>query len=214
MMVVEKQQQKTKTNNQTNPRPSKAQNPPSLPAPRSSLSPHRQTITPMKRHAYTHLTLQEYQQLDQHIQHQGFPNRTAYFTAVARVTLYGWHTDYHTPESRLDPETLAWITWHKHRMTQEDQLRQQFFDIITDLAFPVIAARGSQTAWDLLQNELQNQLAQQTGTLPSYQQLKTWIQTYETIHAEALGRHRADLIRENARQTEQHQNHLTGTDHD
>ena len=214
MMVVEKQQQKTKTNNQTTPGHQKRKTPPSLPAPRSSLSPHRQTITPMKRHAYTHLTLQEYQQLDQHIQHQGFPNRTAYFTAVARVTLYGWHTNYHTPESRLDPETLAWITWHKHRMTQEDQLRQQFFDIITDLAFPVIAARGSQTAWDLLQNELQNQLAQQTGTLPSYQQLKTWIQTYETIHAEALGRHRADLIRENARQTEQHQDHLTGTDHD
>ncbi|MCQ2355890.1 MAG: hypothetical protein MJ014_02560 [Methanocorpusculum sp.] len=32
--------------------------------------------------------------------------------------------------------------------------------------------------------------------------MKTWMQVYETIHAEELGRHRADLARGTARETE------------
>lgn len=42
--------------------------------------------SPMKRHAYTHLTEEEYPQPDELAHHQGFTNRTAYFTTVARMT--------------------------------------------------------------------------------------------------------------------------------
>ena len=105
----------------------------------------------MKRHAYTHLTEDEYQQLDALIRHQGFTNRTAYLTAVARVTLYGWQTKYHLSPGELNPATAEWIAWHKSRITAEDRLRQTYFDVLTDLAFPVIASRGAQLTFHLLQ---------------------------------------------------------------
>jgi len=45
-------------------------------------------------------------------------------------------------------------------------------------------------------------MAERTGIIPSYEQLKTWMQVYETIHAEELGRHRADLARDTTQETE------------
>jgi hypothetical protein len=131
-----------------------------------------------------------------------FTSTSAYITAVCRTTLYGWHTSYHTPDQDLNPETAAWIAWHKSRMTKEDGLRQTFFDVLTDLAFPVIAARGAQLALHLLQTDIETAMAERTGIIPSYEQLKTWMQVYETIHAEELGRHRADLARDTAQETE------------
>ena len=171
---------------------------------RTSLSALRseKLHAPMKRHAYTHLTEEEYQQLDELIRHQGFTTRTAYLTAVARVTLYGWQTKYHLPSGELDPVTAAWITWHKSRVTAEDQLRQTYFDILNDLAFPVIAARGAQLAFHLLRDEIETAMAERTGIVPSFDCMKTWTQVYETIHAEELGRHRADLTRDAARDTD------------
>lgn len=156
----------------------------------------------MKRHAYTHLTEDEYQQLDALILHQRFTNRTAYLTAVARVTLYGWQTKYHLPPGEFDPVTAEWITWHKSRMTAEAELRQTYFVVLTDLAFPVIASRGAQLAFHLLQSDIEKALAERTGTVPSYDCMKTWTQAYETIHAEQLGRHRAGLALDVVRESE------------
>jgi len=146
------------------------------------------------------LTDEEYQTLGTLIRRMGFANRKAYITAVCRATLYGWQTKYQTPDTELDPETAAWIAWHKSRMTTEDQLRQTFFDILTDLAFPVIASRGGQLAFHLLQTDIETAMAERTGIVPTFACMKTWTQIYETIHAEPLGRHRADLARETAQE--------------
>ena len=148
---------------------------------------------------YVTLTDDEYQTLDTLIHRMGFPHKIAYITAVARVTLYGWHTKYHASDADLDPLTADWIAWHKNRVTKEDRLRQTYFDILSDLAFPVIAARGAQLAFHLLQNEIEAAMAERTGLIPSYDCMKTWIQIYETINAEELSRHRADLARDTAR---------------
>ena len=155
-----------------------------------------------RKHLYALLTDEEYQTLDTLIHRMGFPHKIAYLTAVCRTTLYGWQTKYHVPSGELDPETADWIAWHKNHMTKEDLLRQTYFDILTDLAFPVIASRGAQLAFHLLQNEIETAMAEQAGMLPSYDQLKTWTQIYETIHAEELGRHRAGLARDTAQETE------------
>ncbi|MDE2518552.1 MAG: hypothetical protein O0W93_03945 [Methanocorpusculum sp.] len=156
----------------------------------------------MRQHTYTNLTDEEYRAFGDFVRRAGFPTKSAYFTAVVRVSIYRPHLDYHTPPDELDPTTLAWIQHWKNSMTTEDRLRQTYFDILTDLAFPVIASRGAQLAFHLLQNEIETAMAEQAGMLPSYDQLKTWTQIYETIHAEELGRHRADLALEVVRESE------------
>ena len=162
---------------------------------------HHPTPLPRK-YLYAFLSEEEYHDLCTIIRTMAFPSTSAYITAVCRTTLYGWHTNYHTPEQDHNPETAAWIAWHKNRMTKEDGLRQTFFDVLTDLAFPVIAARGAQLAFHLLQSEIETAMAERTGIVPSFDCMKTWMQIYETIHAEELGRHRADLARDTARETE------------
>jgi len=156
-----------------------------------------------RKHLYAFIDDEEYQALTTLIRRMEFPTLSAYFTAVARVTLYGWQTKYQTPDPELDPKTAAWITWHKSRMTAEDELRQQFFTVLTDLAFPVIASRGGQLAFHLLQAEIETAMAERTGIVPTFACMKTWMQIYETIHAEPLGRHRAGLAREATEEAEQ-----------
>ncbi|MCZ0861585.1 hypothetical protein O0S10_10210 [Methanocorpusculum sp. MG] len=155
-----------------------------------------------RRSLYAFINDEEYQNFDTIIKKMQFPSTSAYLTAIIRVTLYGWQTKYHVPSGDLDPATADWIAWHKNRMTKEDRLRQTYFDILTDLAFPVIASRGAQLAFHLLQNEIETAMADRTGLIPSHEQLKTWTQIYETIHAEQLGRHRADLALEVVRESE------------
>ncbi|HJK77700.1 MAG TPA: hypothetical protein O0Y06_08825 [Methanocorpusculum sp.] len=156
----------------------------------------------MRQHTYTNLTEEEYRAFGDFVRRAGFPTKSAYFTAVVRVSIYRCHRDYHTPSEKLDPTTLAWIQHWKNSMTAEDELRQTYFDVLTELAFPVIASRGGQLAFHLLQTEIECEMADRTGTIPPYEQMKTWTQVYETIHAEELGRHRADLARDAARETE------------
>lgn len=61
----------------------------------------------MRKQTYTNLTDEEYRTLGTLIRHMGFFNRTDYFTAVAHVTLYGYHTNTHkeTTCPDLDPDT-------------------------------------------------------------------------------------------------------------
>ena len=87
-------------------------------------------------------------------------------------------------------------------LTAEAELRQTYFDVLTDLAFPVIASRGAQLAFHLLQSDIETALAERTGIVPSYDCMKTWTQVYETIHAEEPGRHRADLALDGIQESE------------
>ena len=159
--------------------------------------------SPTRKYLYAFLTDEEYKDFCTVIRTMAYPTTSAYITAVARVTLYGWHTRYHAAADDLDPATAAWIAWHQRRMTAEDTLRQQFFDVLTDLAFPVIAARGAQLAFHLLQTEIETALAERCGLVPSYDCMKTWTQVYETIYRQQLDEHRAGLARESSREREQ-----------
>ncbi|MDR0980439.1 MAG: hypothetical protein LBL85_01410 [Methanocalculaceae archaeon] len=156
-----------------------------------------------RKYLYALLSEEEYTNLCTIIRKMAFPSTSAYITAVCRTTLYGWQTKHQTPDPELDPKTAAWILWHKSRMTAEDELRQQFFNVLTDLAFPVIASRGGQLAFHLLQAEIETAMAERTGIVPTFACMKTWMQIYETIHAEPLGRHRAGLAREATEEAEQ-----------
>ena len=133
----------------------------------------------------------------------GFQNRSAYYTAVTRITLYGWHAGSRTQDGELDPDSAAWIAYRKTVADAEDNLRQAYFDILTDLAFPVIATRGGQRAFHLLQQEIENAVADQTGIVPSYDQMQHWMQIYETIFERQLAEHRTSLNYE-ARIEEEH----------
>lgn len=162
--------------------------------------------TPYQRRSlYAFINDEEFRNFDALVRKMQFASTSAYLTAVVRVTLYGWQTNYHAPEKDLAPETAAWIAWHKNRMGECDRLRQTYFDILSDLAFPVIASRGGQLAYHLLQAEIEAEMAERTGIIPSREQLKHWTQIYETIYAEQLGSYRADLVREAAREEEEYQ---------
>ena len=157
----------------------------------------------MKRHTYTLLTEKEYETLGDLIRKMGFASRSAYFTAVSRVTLYGHHTKTTAPQGELDPDSAAWIAYRKTVADAEDNLRQEYFDVLTNLAFPVIATRGGQRAFHLLHQEIENAVADHAGIVPSYDQMQHWMQIYETIFARQLAEHRTSLNYE-ARIEEEH----------
>ena len=157
---------------------------------------------PQRRSLYAVLTSEEYQNLGHIVKKLQFPSTSSYLTAVCHTTLYGWHTCCHIPDADLDPVTSTWIRWQKARMQEEDRLRQTYFDLLSDLAFPVIAARGAQLAFHLLENEIETALAERTGCIPPADQLKNWTRIYETIYAEELGKHRAGLLRETTEETD------------
>ncbi|MDV0444316.1 hypothetical protein [Methanorbis rubei] len=150
----------------------------------------------MKRHAYTNLTDEEYQNLGKLVKNMGYQSRSAYYTAVSRVTLYGCHAAKHHITGDLDPPTIQWIAARRSAALAHDLMWQTYFDILSELAFPVIASRGAQTAYELLFSELQSAMTERLGRIPTIEQMRVWIQAYETTYADQLAEHRAELNRE------------------
>ena len=148
---------------------------------------------PSRKYLYAFLTDEEYTGLCTLIREMAFPSTSAYITAVARVTLYGWHTNYHAPQDPIESAAAEWIAYRKSIMQDEERLRQKYFDVLTELAFPVIATRGGQRAFHLLEQEIENAVADHAGIVPSYDQMQYWMQIYETIFERQLAEHRTNL---------------------
>ncbi|MDO5845080.1 MAG: hypothetical protein Q4Q53_08055, partial [Methanocorpusculum sp.] len=83
-----------------------------------------------RKHAYTNLSVDEYNLLDESIEQLEFTSRTDYFTACAHVLIYGknpfeWNTALHT-------------------LRQKNELmKKTFFDTVHEKAFSIIAMNGT-----------------------------------------------------------------------
>ncbi|MDU9376838.1 hypothetical protein McpSp1_14720 [Methanocorpusculaceae archaeon Sp1] len=150
-------------------------------------------INYVRKTLYAVLTDKEYCTFGELIHRMGFANKTAYLTSVIQHSLYGYHVRFSIPAGELDPDAGAWIQYRKRMMQDEDRLRQNYFDVLTDLAFPVIATRGGQRAFHLLEQEITDAVADRAGIVPTGDQMRYWMQVYETIFAEQLAEYRTNL---------------------
>lgn len=148
----------------------------------------------------TYLTISETESktLDALIKDLGFTSRTEYFTAVAHVAIYGPFAD-----NQNNPGQPA-TTWIKTLTGDRDTtLTQQetFMDILHEIAFPVIAARGGEHTLTLIAGDLKTAMLDRCGAIPTNAQMKEWTTIFENIFRPELTRYRTTQYRDKIAKT-------------
>ena len=117
----------------------------------------------------------------------GYASRTELVTALLRALIYA-------KPFRKDTEELNNILTLE---TELDKLRESFFSVIEEYAFPVLAMHGPDYTYRALYAELKTWMYQKSGAVPQDADMKEWIRLYSAIK-------KGDIIRYRiARTTEQ-----------
>lgn len=140
----------------------------------------------MRKHIYTTLTGEEYSLLNEIVQNAGFASRTEYFTEVAKATIYGI-------------ETGKWIEKIRTRTTDRTRIAETFFAILGELAFPVIAMKGSRTALNALADGLRAEMYSRIGIIPCEDELNELAREYEMLFRPEFAAYRAEIHAETTR---------------
>ena len=152
----------------------------------------------MRHSAYLNITKEEAEALDRKLHRNGFANRTEYFTACAHVTLYG---KLSTGKKPLNPQIADWITNVGTTGRTAEKLQETFIELLHEIAFPVIAARGSEAALTLLAEDLRAAMFERTGTVPNPAEMEEWMQIFENIYRPELISFRAEQYRRSLTET-------------
>lgn len=147
----------------------------------------------MRIATYLSITEQEAKQLDLKLKDTPFESRTDFITACARTFLYGT-----TDPGHKNPGPLMenWIHNIRTIARQQETIRQTYFDILKELAFPVIAMRGSKTAYHLLRKDLERTMLERCGSVPPAEQMQTLMKAFEETHMPEIIRHRSETLKE------------------
>ena len=146
----------------------------------------------MRHSAYLNITKEEADALDRKLHRNGFANRTEYFTACAHVTLYGRLI---AGEKTLHPQVTTWIADVGTCGRTTEKLQQAFIELLHELAFPVIAARGGDAALTLLAEDLRAEMYERTGNVPTPAAMGDWMPVFENIYRPELLSFRAEQYR-------------------
>lgn len=146
----------------------------------------------MRRATYLNLSEAERKTLDALLHQIGFRSRTEYFTACAHVALYGRFAE---EKRNPDPLTTRWITTLQTTHTETTRMQEAFIDILHELAFPVIAARGGQTALTLLADDIRTAMFERCDAVPTTAEMEEWTKIFENIFRPELISYRTDQYR-------------------
>ncbi|WP_338094740.1 hypothetical protein [Methanorbis furvi] len=133
----------------------------------------------MRKHIYLILTKEENDLLDEIIHSAGFTTRSGYIAAVAKTTLYGLNTG-------------EWIEKIRKLATDKNRTEAVFFALLSELAFPAIAMKGSKIALEALIEELKSEMYNRTGIVPETSDLERLAGEYETLYRPELLAYRTE----------------------
>ena len=110
----------------------------------------------------------------------GYTSRTELVTALLRFLIYA-------KPFRKDTENVNSITTLE---TELDTLRDAFFDVRDEYAFPVIAMHGADHACRALANDLKTWMYMKCKAVPQEADMKEWIKIYAAIKKGDIIRYR------------------------
>ena len=134
-----------------------------------------------KAYAYANLTPTETDKLDEIAETLGYQSRTDLYTAAAHILLYGDTADF----DRQNKRTTA--------LTRRMKV---FFDIVDELAFPVIALRGIAPVYTFLLDDIRRELFNRTDAVPTDETLKHWLKIYANINRTRLDEYCDEIRRQ------------------
>ena len=134
-----------------------------------------------KAYAYANLTPIETEKLDEIADTLGYQSRTDLYTAAAHILLYG---------------DAAEFVRQNNRKTVLTRRMKVFFDIVDELAFPVIALRGIAPVYTFLLDDIRRELFNRTDAVPSDETLKHWLKIYANINRTRLDEYCDEIRRQ------------------
>ena len=134
-----------------------------------------------KSYAYANLTPIETEKLDEIADTLGYQSRTDLYTAAAHILLYG---------------DAAEFVRQNNRKTVLTRRMKVFFDIVDELAFPVIALRGIAPVYTFLLDDIRRELFNRTDAVPTDETLKHWLKIYANINRTRLDEYCDEIRRQ------------------
>ena len=134
-----------------------------------------------KAYAYENLTPIETEKLDEIADTLGYQSRTDLYTAAAHILLYG---------------DAAEFVRQNNRKTVLTRRMKVFFDIVDELAFPVIALRGIAPVYTFLLDDIRRELFNRTDAVPTDETLKHWLKIYANINRTRLDEYCDEIRRQ------------------
>ena len=134
-----------------------------------------------KAYAYANLTPIETEKLDEIADTLGYQSRTDLYTAAAHILLYGDAAEFVRQNNR------------KAVLTRRMKV---FFDIVDELAFPIIAMRGIAPVYTFLLDDIRRELFNRTDAVPTDETLKHWLKIYANINRTRLDEYCDEIRRQ------------------
>ena len=134
-----------------------------------------------KSYAYANLTPAETEKLDELAETLGYASRTHLYTAIAHILLYG---------------DAAEFVRQNNRKTELTRRMSVFFNILDELAFPVIALRGIAPVYTFLLDDIRRELFNRTDAVPTDETLKHWLKIYANINRTRLDEYCDEIRRQ------------------
>ncbi len=151
----------------------------------------------MTRHQTTHyfqLPETDLPALERIITLAGFKNKTAYFTACAKATVYGSPAE--SAENTLDPVTRSWIDRIRQHAGRRETLMHTLIGVIRTLAYPVLAMKGELLTWQTLRDDIREQCYTQSRQLATDQEIKEALDTFALLNRDELADYRSAQLAE------------------
>lgn len=120
-----------------------------------------------KSYAYANLTPIETEKLDELAETLGYASRTHLYTAIAHILLYG---------------DAAEFVRQNNRKTELTRRMSVFFNILDELAFPIIAMRGIAPVYTFLLDDIRREFFARTDAVPADATMKNWLKIYANIN--------------------------------
>ena len=134
-----------------------------------------------KSYAYANLTPIETEKLDELAETLGYASRTHLYTAIAHILIYG---------------DAAELNRQNNRKTELTRRMSVFFNILDELAFPVIALRGIAPVYTFLLDDIRRELFNRTDAVPTDETLKHWLKIYANINRTRLDEYCDEIRRQ------------------
>lgn len=143
----------------------------------------------MRIRCYLNITEKEAQLLDETLKNTPFASRKDFITACIHVFLYGKNLP------QLDTSTGEWLIKIRNAAVEKEKLKEEFFELLHEIALPILAMRGRKTVLNLLEEDLTSEMIARYEMTPRPDEMEEWIRQFEDIHMPEIIAHRSDVLK-------------------
>ena len=128
------------------------------------------------------------ERLEISVRRRGFPSRSKYFTAVAKVTV-----GEDEGEIPLPPKVKEWIDKNKPPLT-ETEIKTHLEELIRNLLFPPLSLRGVDIAHETAWKDVRSRFREEHGMWLTESDIRTAIEEFASVHHGELTDYRNKVL--------------------